>query len=324
MNSHEIVYASIALIAGLIAIFILLRGLSNRHSMAKHIWTADNAIIKNHWLRISYCMLIFISAMSLFLLPVLEEKETVRTAHVLFAVDTSKSQAAERPLGSANALEKSKTIIEKICTEFPDVRTSLYGFTQYTRSHAYFSDSAQNRYNCGYVQSTLDNVLHIESVAGSGSNIARAIMITSDTFPREAKSKILILFTDGQYTNAEEEFVQAFANVRKNDVRLIIVGAGAKDGAFIPIYDDAGKIIALEKSWGKNVVSALNDGALRTIASETGGKYFYQDELDGIVYQVEINLIREETPQNNFYSSFKMIPLVFLILASMALLKLLI
>jgi len=230
---------------------------------------------------------------------------------------------AERPLGNKNRIDRSEEIIKNICAAYPDAHTALYAFTRITRSHAYFPESGDNIKNCGYIKKTLDNVLRVESVAQEGSNIAGALSIAAIAFPKEARSRVLILFTDGEYTEGEEKFVQALSEIKRGRIQLVIVGVGEENGAFIPIYNpETGDIADLERTLGnKKVTTYLRTETLRTLANEAGGKYFDENERDKILAEIDANLTTQKEANANFYSVWKLAPLSIFILATFLILK---
>jgi Ca-activated chloride channel family protein len=56
---------------------------------------------------------------------------------------------------------------------------------------------------------------------------------------------------------------------------IYTVGFGSNSGDVIPEYDEQGQVIGVKVDRsGQTVVSALNEEALRSIASITGGQYY--------------------------------------------------
>ena len=309
--------------ASILALAALLLGAWTRFLIVKHIWDPHGIIKKKHLSRIACFSIAFACVMLLLFIPNSQNTSAIRTAHILFLVDSSKSMGAERPLGSKNRIDRSEEIIRSICGAYPDIHTALYAFTITTRSHAYFPGSSDNIKNCGYIEKTLDNVLTVESVPQQGSDIAGALSMSASAFPKEAKSRVLILFSDGEYTEGDKKFIQAFSEIKRGEIRLIIVGVGEENGAFIPVYNPkTGNIISLELTYtDKNVVTYLRTETLRTIAKEGRGKYFNESDRETILYEIDKNLVIAEEESPNFYSTWKLVPLSVLFLASFLFLK---
>src|SRR3989344_225710 len=326
MEYTQIAMFTAVAIAAFVSFLFLIKGVFKRASISAMLWMPKNTVLTTHFIRIA-CLAAILGSLILVIIPtpISNKKNLAETAHVLFLIDVSKSQAAERPLGTRNQLEKSKSIVKEICDEFPNIRTAIYAFTDKVRSHSYFSDFADNSHNCSYANATLDNIVFIESVTGSGSNIARSLLITSNTFPKEAESRIIILFSDGGYTNEGNEFVRSLADIRKNNIKLIVVGVGEKDGAFIPIYDNKGNVIAVEKTFGgKKIVAALNADTLRAIAKEVDGEYFDRQQTDELFSEIRENLVEQRISKETPYSAWKLAPLAIIIAGTMILAKLII
>ena len=313
---QEITVLVTALSLSAIGLFALIRGLVYRKNIEKRLWAPQKIILRGHGLRVAYFSIACMSLAALLIIAASEKPDSVRTAHVTFLADVSKSMAAERPLGNKNGIQKSKAAIESVCSTFPDIHTALYAFTRITRSHAYFSEFNSNQYNCGYILKTTNNVLNVESVAGDGSNIAEALSIAATSFPKESESRILVLLTDGEYTNNDKEFIRAFADIKSENVLLLIMGIGEESGAYIPIYDelDSGKIIDVERRKEEKVVAALRSETLRAIAKESGGKYFDEDDQGKLIFEIDSNLIEKEEELQNFYSSWRLAPLASFLL----------
>ena len=313
---QEITVLIIVLALSVVGLLALTRGLLYRKNIEKRLWVPKKNILRSHGLRMAYFSIACVSLAALLIFASSEKPDSVRTAHVTFLADVSKSMAAEKPLGSKNGIQKSKAAIESVCSTFPDIHTALYAFTRITRSHAYFSEFNSNQYNCGYILKTTNNVLNVESVAGDGSNIAEALSIAATSFPKESESRILVLLTDGEYTNNDKEFIRAFADIKSENVLLLIMGIGEESGAYIPIYDelDSGKIIDVERRKEKKIVVALRSETLRAIAKESGGKYFDEDDQGKLIFEIDSNLIEKEEELQNFYSSWRLAPLASFLL----------
>lgn len=304
---EETIVKIIALLS-FVGLILLLRGTRHRAKILQHLWIPQGTkiVTSKNILRIIYFSVACACLLAIFAVAHTQKSETIRTAHITLLVDVSRSQAAERPLGTDNRIERNKKIIQGICDEYPDIHTSLYAFTHIARSHAYFSESAGNKDNCGYIKKILENVLTIESVSKTGSNIAAALLASSASFPPEAESRILILFTDGEYTNPDKEFVQALSGIKRNNILLLVVGIGEEGGAYIPIYNEnSGELIDVERGVsGKKIITALRSETLRAIAEETNGKYFPESEQNKLFNEIEANLVDVEEKLENFYSTW--------------------
>ncbi|MFC1478454.1 VWA domain-containing protein [Candidatus Margulisiibacteriota bacterium] len=90
----------------------------------------------------------------------------------------------------------------------------------------------------------------------------------------KAKSKVMILLTDGENNKGEIDPETAAKLAQSMDVKIYTVGVGKIGGAPIPIYHPRlGKVYARMPD-GSLQLSKLNEASLKKIAKLTGGKYY--------------------------------------------------
>ncbi len=114
-----------------------------------------------------------------------------------------------------------------------------------------------------------------EHTISSGTTALDQVIAQSiEQFDRDTtrKSKLLVLFTDG------EDFSQNLAGIKaraqERGIHIFTVGIGTAEGAPVPVIDDNGSQKGVEKDeHGDVVISRLNDGILQTLAHDTGGIY---------------------------------------------------
>lgn len=99
---------------------------------------------------------------------------------------------------------------------------------------------------------------------------------------------IVVLLTDGQNRNGIAP-LEAAALAQERGVRVYTVGIGSREGGFIPGGFGGGA------TFGNNGFrQELDEDALRAIADETGGEYFYaanSAELEKIYNNLGLNLV---------------------------------
>lgn len=95
--------------------------------------------------------------------------------------------------------------------------------------------------------------------------------LTEDKNSTQAKSKVIILISDGE--DFGEDTDDVIQDVEKDDINVFTLGVGTDQGG--RIY--AGNGIKKDRN-GNVVVSKLNSAALRAIADKTGGQYFEINE----------------------------------------------
>lgn len=97
-----------------------------------------------------------------------------------------------------------------------------------------------------------------------GSALGLAVARLRDS---EAKSKIIILLTDGRNNTGELEPITAADIARKYDIKVYSIGAGSDEGGAIP----------QQTIFGTQLISVnqpIDEETLRQIASTTGGRYY--------------------------------------------------
>lgn len=90
----------------------------------------------------------------------------------------------------------------------------------------------------------------------------------------DAKSKVIILLTDGVNNTGAIDPVTAARTARALDVKFYAVGVGKEGGAPIPVDDPVfGRTYARNPD-GSLVLTEIDEGILQEIARITGGEYF--------------------------------------------------
>jgi Ca-activated chloride channel family protein len=113
----------------------------------------------------------------------------------------------------------------------------------------------------------------------------------------QAKSKIVILLTDGE-NNVSEPIgpVTALEIAKTYQVKVYTIGVGTIGKALAPDQDPFGNIVMVEKE------VKIDEPLLKKIASETGGKYFRATNTNALrqIYQEIDKLERTEVDIDSF------------------------
>ena len=200
---------------------------------------------------------------------------TTEGIDIVIALDISGSMLAEdfRP----NRLEASKDVAMDFIAERPNDRIGLviYGgesFTQcpLTSDH----DVLLNLF------SGIQNGM-IEDGTAIGMGLATAVNRLKDS---EAKSKVVILLTDGSNNSGSIPPVTAAEIAREFGVRVYTVGVGSMGEARMPFQDQFGRIQY------QNVPVRIDEKTLKDIASIADGKYFRatdKNKLENIYKEID-------------------------------------
>jgi hypothetical protein len=239
-----------------------------------------------------------------------------KTGEIALLVDVSASMAVKRDLASPNRLERVKPILYEIIDrmeKLQGVRISLHGSMNIARSLVPFV----SKKDYPYLKESIRKVLSINSIPGRGSSHGRPILDVVGKFSKDETAKVIVLFSDGEafigatrgMGKAEMNYVEEAAiKARSEGVKVITVGIGEREGAKIPLYDTRGGFTGeYAKLQGVDFVSYLEEEGLKKIASQTGGKNFFEKNLTGLIESIEENLtlgsieeVREEVKDYRF------------------------
>ena len=244
-------------------------------------------------------MVLLIAALALPKVSYYTSAPTQKTGEVLLLVDVSGSMAAQRDLDSPSRLERVKPILYDIIDsmeELGQVKISLYGFTNIARSHVPFV----GKEDYPYLKESIKKVLDINSTPGEGTTLGKPIQNVIGKFSEGEQNKIVVLFSDGEpFRNdvrgmdyREEVFIErAVEEAVEEGIKVITVGVGEGEGARIPLYDSDGEFTGnYAKLHGTDYVSYLDEESLKDIASQTGGEYFFEENLGGLIEFIKENL----------------------------------
>lgn len=221
-----------------------------------------------------------------------------KTGEILLLVDVTASMAAQRNESSPNRLARVKPILYEIIDKMDalgDVKISLHGFTSIARSLVPFVD----REDYPYLKESIKRVLSINSVPGDGSIFGRSLLNVLGKFSKDQEVKMVVIFTDGEpfiglakgVHEVERRFIEeAVDKARKEGIKVITVGIGEREGAKIPLYDNGRFSGEYAKLNGVDYVSNLEEGEIKHIASQTGGRYFFEKDRKGLMDFIEQNL----------------------------------
>ncbi len=98
----------------------------------------------------------------------------------------------------------------------------------------------------------------------TGTLLSRAILTAAARLKNSsAKSKIMIVLTDGEPSEGDSSPEEAVALAKKIGIKIYTIGIGSPEGGFMPT------LLGLQR-----VKSALNVPLLKMIAENTGGQFF--------------------------------------------------
>jgi len=238
-----------------------------------------------------------------------KQEITTEGIDIMLILDVSSSMKAE-DFKPKNRIEAAKTVAKEFVHGRNNDRIGLVifageAFTQCPLTLDY-----------GVLTDLLDKIqIAPESWDGTaiGNGIATSVMRLKDS---KAKSKVMVLLTDGRNNAGEINPLTAAQVAQTFDIRVYTIGAGTRGSAMYPVDDPL---------FGKRYVSMpveIDEDLLRKISDQTGGKYFRATDTEKLrqIYQ-EINemektkiQVKEFTKYRELYVNYAGAGLILLIL----------
>jgi Ca-activated chloride channel family protein len=212
---------------------------------------------------------------------------TANGIDIVLDLDVSGSmQALDFQMDSrrVNRIEVVKSVVSKFIDERPDDRIGIIAFA----GAPYLVSPITLDHD--WLQQNLERV----AVGGAddGTAIGSAIAASVNRLRlTQAKSKVVILLTDGVNNTGKISPIAAAEAARAMGVKIYTIGVGVRGEAPIPVRDAAGNA---------RLVMAkvdVDEKTLQTVADETGGKFYRATDTDSLqqIYQ-QINRF-EKTAQ---------------------------
>ena len=159
-----------------------------------------------------------------------------RGNHIMIALDTSKSMLAKDI--TPNRFQRAKQEIKGLLQTVKGDQVGLLLFA----GESFIQCPLTNDYAA--LSLFLDHS-HVNSIPKPGSNLAKAIKKTRLNFKNIKGEKLLILFTDGE--NFDNDPIDSAKVAAKENIKILSVGIGNKEGEPIPIFDTQNNQIGYKK-----------------------------------------------------------------------------
>lgn len=131
----------------------------------------------------------------------------------------------------------------------------------------------------------------VSDIENEGTAIGDAVATAIDRLKEaQSKSKIVVLLTDGEENSGFIDAGTATEIAKAFDVKVYTIGVGSSTSALLPIPDENGQVVK------RNVPVNIDEKTLKSMANETGGKYFRATNK-GALAQIynEINQLEKST-----------------------------
>lgn len=209
---------------------------------------------------------------------------------IMLIIDTSSSMKAQDFL--PNRFEAAKTVASDFVQERVSDRVGLIVFA----AQAYTQVPLTLDYT--FMLTLLDEVEI--GVVEDGTAIGTALGIAVNRLREsEAKSKVIVLLTDGQNNRGEVDPVTASEAAAAFDVRIYTIGVGKKGKAPYVVDDPF---------YGQRVMQMeveIDEDMLTAVAQNTGGRYFRATNVDALreIYD-EIGELEKTKIEEQIYTNY--------------------
>ncbi len=186
---------------------------------------------------------------------------------LVIAVDISLSMTGT-DVGPSR-LERAKSVIRELTESMPNERLALTVFADWPYSVLPMTDDpALVRF---FAEPLSPDLIEERDQGTSYALVIAHAHEMLDSRRRPEAQQVILLITDGEGHENEEEILDAVAAVAAAGVRVWTAGVGTSGGSELVTLD--GEELPVLGDDGAPVVSRLNDGLLRRMASAGGGGY---------------------------------------------------
>ncbi|MFA6335024.1 MAG: VWA domain-containing protein [Bacteroidales bacterium] len=232
------------------------------------------------------------------------EKVNTEGIDIVFALDISTSMLARD--FNPDRISAAKDIAIEFIAQRPNDRMGIVVFAGESFTQCPLTTD----------RATLINLMKevqtgfIEDGTAIGNGLATAVARLEDS---EAKSKVIILLTDGVNNRGEVAPLMAAEIAKTYGVRVYTIGVGAMGLAPYPVMTPFGVEI-------QQVQVEIDEPLLRQIANETGGKYFRAtDNTKLLEIYGEINKMEKNKTEVDSFPVYKELFMRFALIALFAL-----
>jgi len=198
---------------------------------------------------------------------------TANGIDIMLALDVSGSMQALDFLVDGhrvNRIQVVKSVVSKFIEERPNDRIGLIAFaaapylvSPLTLDHDWLQQNLER------VSTAVGN----DDGTAIGSAIAASVNRLRAT---SAKSKVVILLTDGMNNTGKIAPIAAAEAARAMSVKIYTIGVGVRGMAPIPVRDEAGNMrLIMDKV-------DVDEKTLQSVASETGGAFYRATDTDSL------------------------------------------
>ncbi len=257
--------------------------------------------------------------------PQLGTKEEIQPSEgldIVFLLDVSNSMLAEDV--APNRLKKAKHIIKNFLERLSGDRAGIVAFA----GSAYPAVPLTTDYE--FIKQTLE-ILDEKAITNQGTMFAKAVQVGMELLEKgglsetpadshiglqqESSSRVMIILGDGESHEGEEK--KHHDKLKELGIRIYSIGLGSTKGGPIPMRDENSTLHGYKKDSSGNLIhTKLEKTDLETLASKTGGKFFYASSNEGEVEEIISSLKSLDRTEGAgkrviVYEEFFQYPLIF-------------
>ncbi|MBN1870560.1 MAG: VWA domain-containing protein [Candidatus Omnitrophica bacterium] len=215
---------------------------------------------------------------------------------IVLAIDASGSMAAEDFVMNGKRYNRLH-IVKDVVKEFIDARKNdRLGLVAFARVAYTISPLTTDH---SWLLANLERVELgiIEDGTAVGSAIVSSVARLENS---EAKSKVVVLLTDGVNNSGKMGPVEAARVAEAFGIKIYTIGAGTKGMVPYPVMDPWGRKVY------QNVIIEIDEKTLREVADITGGKYFRATDTESLreIYK-EIDALEKIKIEEYGYKEYK-------------------
>lgn len=222
-------------------------------------------------------------------------KKSIQRLQLIFAVDISKSMAAEDIWPSR--LEHAKSLITSLAKSLPLSDKAIIVYGDHPQLLSPFTSDP-------LILKNLLEELDFNILPDQGTDMAACIRQAVQLADNHTQtSKAMILFSDGE--NHEKGLDKAMALAQKKALPIYTVGIGTEQGARVPDGKVQEGVKVFKKFNGQWVISRLNKKLLTELSLNTNGKYIEGNAIDPAVFALQEALKKQRhSPQWREWHSY--------------------
>lgn len=226
-----------------------------------------------------------------------KEKVKIRGIDIVVAMDVSTSMLAQDLKPSR--IEKAKLALTDLLEKLEGDRLGVVVFAAQPYTVLPLCDDRS-------AAEMILNTVSVETVSAQGTDIASAIdhAVFSFNGSESDRGKAIIVISDGE--NHEEDAADAAARAAEKGIIVCTIGIGSSSGTTIPVKDENGKVTNKRDGSGNEVITKLNDAALKEIAREGNGSYVKATNSDLGLNEImgQLRELSKTTSETERYTSF--------------------